>query len=867
VEFTLRFAWPQRWRAWHGYAVLVALSCLWQARPVAPPRDAGVATVDVLRQTVAGPVDGPPVRIAYREQGAGTPVVYLHGSPGSGADAERLARHLAPAHRVIAPDLPGFGASTRRVPDYGIEAHARYVLALMEALGIERTHLVAHSMGSGVAYHVAHLAPHRVASIVAYGGIGLQEGEGSGDWRLERVKYAAGFVVLVGLPEVLPHFGLLGPRSARLALVRNFWDSDLRPMRGLLESLEPPLLILHGRRDPLVPAWVAREHHRLVRHSALVMMEASHFMVFTDTGAERLAEEIGPFLARHDDPGVPPARSTVDFRIDAEETAVAGGLDLDRQLGPWGQLGALVAATFVSEDLTCIAAGLLARTGRIDLFVAVLGCFLGIFVSDVGLWLAGRLVGRRVLRWGWVARRVGLAGVDRMGATLDRHLGQAVVASRFLPGTRVPLYVLAGVAGRRPVPFFLWLAVAAAIWTPLLVLAALIFGPAAARPFEALVGTGWLAWAGAAAVLLLLVRALGMLVSWRGRARLAASVAKLWRWEFWPVWLFYLPLLPWIAWLALRHGGLTTPTATNPAMPHGGFVGESKSEILARLPEAWVEPWAKVEPGAAPARLAALVGLAEHRGWSLPIVLKPDEGQRGVGVRLIHDWEAAQRYLEREPRAVLAQTYHRGPYEAGIFYYRLPGERPGGILSITDKVFPEVVGDGRSTLGDLVLRDRRLRMQWRVFHRRLAERVDEVPAAGRRVRLAVAGNHCQGTMFLDGGKLATDDLARALDEIVHGYPGFCFGRFDVRYADRAAFTAGRGFRILELNGVTSESTNVYDPSRSLAAAYVTLARQWSLAFRIGAANRRAGHATSSVADLVRAARSHYRRRAAEAVAD
>jgi hypothetical protein len=216
---------------------------------------------------------------------------------------------------------------------------------------------------------------------------------------------------------------------------------------------------------------------------------------------------------------------------------------------------------------------------------------------------------------------------------------------------------------------------------------------------------------------------------------------------------------------------------------------------------------------------------------------------------------------------VLAQTYHAGPFEAGIFYYRIPGEARGRIFSITTKGFPEVVGEGRATLERLILRHPRLRMQWKVFTRRFAGRLDEVPAAGERVRLAVAGNHCQGTMFLDGGHLITPALEAAVDSIARDYEGFYFGRFDVRYESAEALACGRGFRIIELNGVTSESTNVYDPSWSLPAAYRTLAAQWSLAFRIGDANRKGGHPTSSLFGLWRAARAHYAHRTAEAVAD
>ena len=60
--------------------------------------------------------------------------------------------------------------------------------------------------------------------------------------------------------------------------------------------------------------------------------------------------------------------------------------------------------------------------------------------------------------------------------------------------------------------------------------------------------------------------------------------------------------------------------------------------------------------------------------------------------------------------------------------------------------------------------------------------------------------------------MVTPDLEAAFDCVARHFDGFFVGRFDVRYANPEEFLAGRGFAIVELNGVTSESTNLYDPS-------------------------------------------------------
>ena len=246
-----------------------------------------------------------------------------------------------------------------------------------------------------------------------------------------------------------------------------------------------------------------------------------------------------------------------------------------------------------------------------------------------------------------------------------------------------------------------------------------------------------------------------------------------------------------------------------------------------------------------------------RRRWQLPLILKPDVGQRGAGVRLIRSWEAAAEYLGRVDAPVIAQQYHAGPYEAGIFYYRLPTDSRGRIFSITDKHFPILVGDGVSTIETLIWAHPRFRLQGSTFSARHRASLGRVLEAGERFSLAVAGNHCQGTLFRDGARLFTPALEQRIDDIARAYPGFFVGRFDIRYADVEAFKAGDDLAIVELNGVTSESTNIYDPDRTLFQAYAQLFRQWSLIFAIGQVNRSRGTPVSSRRRLLALVRAHF----------
>ena len=176
------------------------------------------------------------------------------------------------------------------------------------------------------------------------------------------------------------------------------------------------------------------------------------------------------------------------------------------------------------------------------------------------------------------------------------------------------------------------------------------------------------------------------------------------------------------------------------------------------------------------------------------------------------------------------QQYVSGE-EFGVFYYRYPGEPEGRIYSITRKLFPRVMGDGRSSVKELIARDPRAR---RIASAYLAQSDGaRVPGAGESVPLVEIGSHCRGTVFLDGADLETEALRRAIDGAARAHPGFYFGRFDLRAESAEALQAGR-FHILELNGVAAEATHIYDPAVSVWEAYRVLFRQWRIAFEIGA---------------------------------
>lgn len=496
---------------------------------------------------------------------------------------------------------------------------------------------------------------------------------------------------------------------------------------------------------------------------------------------------------------------------------------------------AIALGTLVSEDLTLAASGALAAQGKLTFIQAVVACASGIWAGDMLLYLAGRAAAK----WPWAAglfrRWIPEPTIVRGAGWLDSHGLAVVMMSRFTPGLRLPTYFAAGLLPTSLGAFSLYFLLAAIVWTPLVVGGAGLLTGALARLTPGPVGGVWMLLAIAGAVWL------GR-TAFRHRRRLVGFLRRKAEWEFWPVWAAYVPLVPYLVYLAVRHRSLTLFTAANPAIPGGGLTGESKYEILRRLALAGAETgsFALLPPGA-PVRFAA------DTQW--PLVLKPDIGERGEGVAVVRSEEEARRYLQGRAVATIAQSYHPGE-EFGLFYYRYPGEARGCLYSITEKRFPTVTGDGRRSLRELIWSDRRAVCLADTYLRAARRDPDSVPASGETIPLVEIGSHCRGAIFLDGSRYWTEALEQEVDRISRAYPGFYFGRYDVRAASAEELKAGR-FRVIELNGAGAEAAHIYDPAVPAVRAYGSLCTQWRIAFEIGAENRKRGFAPMRAGELIR----------------
>lgn len=491
---------------------------------------------------------------------------------------------------------------------------------------------------------------------------------------------------------------------------------------------------------------------------------------------------------------------------------------------------AIILGSFILEDVALASSLALVAQGKLTLAQAFLACFLGIGIGDLGVYILGRLSHSFTV----LSRFKGLSFLHAYLSDEKRRssLTYWIVFSRAIPGTRTPTYFLAGYSGYSFLRFFGLTIFSVATWVSI--------AYAGGIPLMMNLSENWFLAVILFFIFLFTVRRLIPILSdkWTRKAFLQ-SWRKWLSFEFWPPWLFYIPVVAYYALLSLKYMSIKLPLYCNPRIRHGGLIGESKWNLYKYIPEG-------------PYRLATFLipfsenniheieNLLHTQKISYPFILKPDVGQRGYGVRVIHSAEEFKDYMSTAHFDVLVQEFCDWRHEAGIYYYRFINEKRGHLFSITDKFFPYVTGDGKTQLGDLILKDKRARIIANTYFERFQGRLDSVPQLNEKIYISTCGNHCQGAIFLNGEKLKSEALLNTIESIVNNYPDFHVGRFDVRYLSPEQLKNGLDFKIVELNGAGSEATHIWDPKTTLAEAYATLFEQWRIILKNGSLAKKHG---------------------------
>jgi pimeloyl-ACP methyl ester carboxylesterase len=256
------------------------------------------------------------VELHYAVEGEGFPLVLIHGLAGDLSAWTPQVAAFRDRHRVLAFDNRGAGRSTQRDEPVTTEELARDTLGFMNALGIERAHVVGRSMGGAIAQHVALAAPDRVRSLVLCASFARLDAIGERilrnmrevlEWRgswADHARHSVPFFVspryYVEHPDVVERIERLIAGETRLqaAYSRSSQACVEHDTLERLGEIACPTLLLAGGVDAICSLVATRWMQERIPHAETVVFEeSSHFFLLEEQ--DRFMAVLADWLGRH----------------------------------------------------------------------------------------------------------------------------------------------------------------------------------------------------------------------------------------------------------------------------------------------------------------------------------------------------------------------------------------------------------------------------------------------------------------------------------------------------------------------------------------------------------------------------------------
>jgi pimeloyl-ACP methyl ester carboxylesterase len=246
------------------------------------------------------------VRVAYRRKGNGPPALYLHGAG--------LTRMWLPFHEqlsqsldLLAPEHPGFGET--EMPEWldGFDDLVIHYDALLDALELERVHLVGYSLGGWIAAELAVFHPRRLESLTLITPAGLRiSGKPIADlFAMDPEQlFTTVFNDPANMPEILPDFESLDEIEHQFGeaatLARLAWNPRFDPkLERRLARVSCPTLVVRAEHDRLIPDEMAERYAELIDGARIETVPGTGHAVVVEQ-PERTADVISSFIQEQD---------------------------------------------------------------------------------------------------------------------------------------------------------------------------------------------------------------------------------------------------------------------------------------------------------------------------------------------------------------------------------------------------------------------------------------------------------------------------------------------------------------------------------------------------------------------------------------
>ena len=266
----------------------------------------------------------------------------------------------------------------------------------------------------------------------------------------------------------------------------------------------------------------------------------------------------------------------------------------------------------------------------------------------------------------------------------------------------------------------------------------------------------------------------------------------------------------------------------------GGFFGERKDEILDLIPNEYLAKTIVIKN----ANLENLANQLKTADLNYPLIAKPIVGERGFGVRRVFTEQEIVIYAS-EYRDFLIQEFVSYEVELGLMFYKLPETGEVVVSSLASKEYLHTVGDGSSSISDLLLANPRNRLYYDLVKMDYPKCLSVVPNKGEKFIIHRIGNHVKGTRFINENRIITRELTNQIKLLVDNIDGVNYGRFDLKVPNYNDLEKGQNYKVFELNGVSSEPLHVYDLP-NVFLTYYSLAKHWLILIEIAKQNIKKG---------------------------
>lgn len=404
--------------------------------------------------------------ISFKSKNNLPPVVIFPDLMRGTDEAIGLAREISESQDALIFLYPERNSDGSRI-SHSIQSRAEFGDLLLKELGITEYHLTGIGYGGAVLKSGAGNFD-QANSYTFINSMGVVEFEFLGGHRINSTVYSL-MVPLHGfIKYLMPHAGWFHHQPIDQNFVRSKNSLDLRNIREALSKIDTPVLIIQNEDADRVQKAAAEEHHRLIPQSELLLLQLQDksFSEITTRYHSAMMNFIDQTKAGEstDRPNASAERiEKSEEPFDPDDTPTAEGIALLILI-------LLIASiSLFSEDLACVAAGLAVASGLMAFWYAVLAAFIGIFTADIVVYWLGRGIGSPALRWipfRWLIKEKDILWAEHM---FDKNGLQIIFASRFLPGTRFPVYFSAGMVKSHFGYFALYFFAALLVWTPLII--------------------------------------------------------------------------------------------------------------------------------------------------------------------------------------------------------------------------------------------------------------------------------------------------------------------------------------------------------------------------------------------------------------